>query len=342
MLLSLTILSATAFGEDRVVVIPMMDEIKIGAPIEWKGQWQERASYVPGDGSQYVGSSYICIESHTASIDNAPPNSSFWSLMAAQGEKGESGETGAQGIQGPQGIVGPPGIPGPQGAKGDTGATGPQGLQGPKGDTGPQGVPGPVGDTGPQGIPGPVGATGPQGIPGPVGATGPQGIQGAAGTSGIQVYDANNQNLGTLLSLNDADNFFTIFNPEIDLTIRINKDTGELYKDGTVMGIYINTSYCNDTPSYVIPRSSLSGPITGLLVANPNQYSANNFPYTSYEYPLSTRVTVSQSARGSLDGGSNCIPQTGPAISGYRIIYYKNTDVPLTFPIAFPLRFETP
>ena len=171
MLLSLIISSATASGEDRVVIIPMMDEVKIEAPIEWKDHWQEGASYIPGDGSQYAGSSYICIESHTASMDNAPPNSSFWSLMAAQGAKGETGATGAQG------NPGPPGIPGPQGPKGDTGATGPQGAQGPKGDTG---ATGPQGIQGPQG---PTGATGPEGPAGPIAGTDTQLVFNNNGTA---------------------------------------------------------------------------------------------------------------------------------------------------------------
>ena len=184
MLLALTLSSATAFGEDRVVIIPMMDEVKKEAPIEWKDQWQEGASYIPGDGSQYAGSSYICIESHTASIDNAPPNSSFWSLMAAQGAIGETGATGAQG------NPGPPGIPGPQGPKGDTGATGPQGSQGPKGDTG---ATGPQGIQGPQGFPGPVGATGPQGPAGPI-----------AGTDTQLVYNNNGAAAGANIFYNNT------------------------------------------------------------------------------------------------------------------------------------------
>lgn len=335
MLLALTLSSATAFGEDRVVVIPMMDEVKIEAPIEWKDQWQEGASYIPGDGAQYAGSSYICIESHTASVDNAPPNSSFWSLMAAQGAKGETGATGAQGIQGPQGIVGPPGIPGPQGIPGPVGDTGPQGIPGPKGDigaAGPQGIPGAQGPIGP---PGPAG---PQGIPGPVGAIGPQGIQGPAGTSGIQVYDANNQNLGTLLSFTDAENFFTVFNSAIDLPVKISKDTGDLYKRDLGTVIYPNASSCDGTPSYVAPGTA----IIGVLVANPDQYSSDDFPYISYRYPQES-LTVSKWA--TLVIGIGCSYYTPPierVITAYSIKYYKDIDVPITFPIAFPLRFETP
>ena len=152
----MTLFISEMHAEDRVVVIPLGADVNIEAPIKWQGEWEEGASYKTGDGLQYNGSSYICLQGHTASTSNSPPSDSFWSLMATKGDKG------------------------------DEGAIGPQGIPGPIGATGPQGIPGPVGATGPQGVPGPVGATGPQGIPGPVGATGPQGIQGPAGdcTSG--------------------------------------------------------------------------------------------------------------------------------------------------------------
>ena len=175
--MAMTFLSDVTHGEDRVVVIPLGSEVNIEAPIKWQGEWTEGTSYKIGDGLQYNGSSYICQQGHAASTSNAPPNDSFWSLMATKGNKAD------------EGSIGPQGIPGPVGA------------------AGPQGIPGPVGATGPQGIPGPVGATGPQGIPGPVGATGPQGVQGPAGSSGVQVYDANNQNLGMLLSFTSNSHF---------------------------------------------------------------------------------------------------------------------------------------
>jgi len=35
----------------------------------------------------------FCTEFYTASTANSPPNSSFWSLMAAQGSKGDIGVT---------------------------------------------------------------------------------------------------------------------------------------------------------------------------------------------------------------------------------------------------------
>ena len=304
-ILTMIFTSNITFGEDRVVVIPLGSEVNIEAPIKWQGDWMAGASYKAGDGLQDNGSSYICLQGHTASATNAPPNESFWSLMATKGDKGNEG------------------------------AVGPQGIQGPVGDTGPQGVPGPVGDTGPQGIPGPVGATGLQGIPGPVGATGPQGMQGPAGSSGVQVYDANNQNLGMLLSFTEPGNYFTVFNSSISLPITISKDNGELYKDKNLYGIYINTSTCSGNPSYGRPG------VAGLLLANPHSLSASTFPYISYGYPK-INLTPDRWSETRLDGNSYCTANGGPVENVYPIKYYTAAEVPLTFPITFPLRFETP
>ena len=316
----MTVFSDATHGEDRIVVIPLGAEVNIEAPIKWQGEWTEGTLYKTGDGLQYNGSSYICLQGHAASTSNAPPNDSFWSLMATKGNKGDEGSIGPQGIPGPVGAAGPQGIPGPVGA------------------TGPQGIPGPVGATGPQGIPGPVGATGPQGIPGPVGATGPQGVQGPAGSSGVQVYDANNQNLGMLLSFTETGNYFTVFNSNINLPIRISKDTGELYKDGSLTGIHVNTATCGNNPSHV--RLGSAG--AGLLESNPHSPSSGTFPYVSYEYPRISFTPASWSYR-RIDNQSSCVPNQEPAVENVSSIkYYSAAEVPLTFPIAFPLRFETP
>ena len=130
---AITISSLSAHGDDKVVIIPLEANVNIEAPIKWKGGWTEGSSYKAGDGLQHNGSSYICLQEHAASNTNAPPNDSFWSLMATKGDKGEEGTTGPQGIPGPAGETGPQGVQGPQG---------PQGLKGDTGDTGPQGTPG--------------------------------------------------------------------------------------------------------------------------------------------------------------------------------------------------------
>ena len=158
----LIFISFATCAADTVVVIPLGGAVNIEAPIAWQGQWQEGAGYTIGDGLQYLGSSYICTESHTSSIANAPPNTSLWSLMASRGEQGAQGNIG------------------------NTGATGPQGIQGVEGIQGIQGADGPEGAQGPQGSVGSVGPEGPQG------ATGPQ---GPAGGGGVQVYDDNDQYL---------------------------------------------------------------------------------------------------------------------------------------------------
>lgn len=100
---------------------------------------------------------------------------------------GPAGAMGPIGPTGPTGSVGAVGEIGPAGATGATGPTGPmglQGLQGATGPTGPTGVQGPQGATGATGLVGPTGPTGTTGPTGPTGATGIQGIQGVQGITG--------------------------------------------------------------------------------------------------------------------------------------------------------------
>jgi hypothetical protein len=153
-----------------------------GAPgMVWMGPWSASASYTATDTVSYGGSTYIAIAS---SYDNAPPNSTYWAVVA------QIGATGATGPSGPTGATGAIGAIGSQGVAGATGATGPQGATGPTGSTGSQGVAGATGATGttgatgPQGVAGATGATGPQGATGPTGSTGSQGVAGATGATG--------------------------------------------------------------------------------------------------------------------------------------------------------------
>ncbi len=72
---------------------------------------------------QYNGSSYICITTHTSLVTDDPATAtSYWTLLASQGNTG------------------------PQGPQGDTGPTGPTGADSTvPGPTGPTGAAGPVG-----------------------------------------------------------------------------------------------------------------------------------------------------------------------------------------------------
>lgn len=106
-----------------------------GGSTNWRGTWDSATAYSAAtfDAVTFNGSSYVAIANST---NQAPPNATFWQLLAAKGDTGATGPAGATGAQGPQG---------PQGSTGATGATGSAGPQGPAGPTGPQGPQGPAG-----------------------------------------------------------------------------------------------------------------------------------------------------------------------------------------------------
>ena len=163
-----------------------MATINIGrVRMAFKGTWDAAENYVALDSVEHNGSSYGATQD--VPLNTAPPNATYWQLLAAKGTDGTNGTNGATGAQGP---AGPTGAEGPQGVKGDTGDTGPQGIQGETGETGATGPAGAVGPTGPvgpagaQGDEGPVGPQGPQGLTGATGDTGPQGLQGDTGPTG--------------------------------------------------------------------------------------------------------------------------------------------------------------
>jgi hypothetical protein len=79
-----------------------------------KGAWSGATAYVAGDAVTSNGSSYRCKLAHT---NQAPPNVTYWDLLAS---KGDTGATGAQGIQGATGAQGPAGATGSSGANGAT------------------------------------------------------------------------------------------------------------------------------------------------------------------------------------------------------------------------------
>jgi hypothetical protein len=89
-----------------------------GDSINWTGAWSNTTPYSVDDAVSYLGSSYICTSAHT---NQAPPNASYWDVLASKGDQGDTGPQGDQGIQGIQGT---------QGIQGDTGATGPKGDEG--------------------------------------------------------------------------------------------------------------------------------------------------------------------------------------------------------------------
>ena len=82
-----------------------MGVINIGrVRMGWKGAWDNTTPYISQDAVFYQGDTYV------ARIDvpagTAPPNTTFWQLVA---KKGEDGIDGNEGAQGPQGDTGPAG-----------------------------------------------------------------------------------------------------------------------------------------------------------------------------------------------------------------------------------------
>ena len=116
------------------------------------------------------------------------------SLRGPQGVPGKDGVNGAPGADGKDGTVGPQGPAGPEGPQGLPGKDGAPGADGTDGTVGPQG---PEGPQGPQGLPGKDGAIGPQG---PAGA---DGVDGTDGQSALEVWLAQEENVGKT-----ADDFF--------------------------------------------------------------------------------------------------------------------------------------
>ena len=115
----------------RIVFIPFS-----GKKVLWRGEWNTGILYHQGDAVQFDGSSYYCINDHTSTVADNPPDPSCWNLMAAMGATGPAGLNGAKGdsgAPGPQGIQGPQGVQGEMGPQGDTGATGATGATGPAG-----------------------------------------------------------------------------------------------------------------------------------------------------------------------------------------------------------------
>lgn len=52
----------------------------------WRGTWNSLTSYAVGDGVTYNGTSYICVATST---NNAPPNVTYWNVLAEAGSDGE-------------------------------------------------------------------------------------------------------------------------------------------------------------------------------------------------------------------------------------------------------------
>lgn len=172
----------------------------------------------------------------------------------------------------------------------------------------------------------------------PLGKTG---VMGPAG-GGVQVYDANNQYLGILLTFIEQaglyEPFFTVFNPILNIPVAISKRTGKVVSLGDLdrlwYAYYINSSTCGGIAAYVKDESIYAG----ILFAN-SQSSSATYPYISVGYPPIS-VSNASVSRDLLKDSVSC--ENWGSFTGdlSPLTYYTKAEVPITFPIAFPLRFQ--
>jgi hypothetical protein len=75
--------------------------------LNWRGTFNDSATYAAGDAVAYEGSSYLA--TNTINGTEPFPASPFWQLLALAGDTGPAGPPGATGNTGPQGPPGPAG-----------------------------------------------------------------------------------------------------------------------------------------------------------------------------------------------------------------------------------------
>jgi hypothetical protein len=199
---------------------------------------------------------------------------------------------------------------------------GPAGPQGPKGDPGAKGDPGPQGPAGPQG---------PKGEEGEPGLQGPKGDKGEPGSAGgnLSVYDANGQYLGIVAamrypflqgSLSDG-TALDIFIPSLNAFATIkgiaDGEPGYIYDYGQVFFDEDDNAYV-DTKHYLYRR------------------------YQCDRFYIGTGDPVSFVPKFKSDPSTGC---SVTANNETRPYYFaaeeiRKEDLPLTFPIAWPIRIE--
>lgn len=139
---------------DDIRRVGAIDSSSKPVALMWRGPWDSKAEYLPGQVVSLKGASYVAEqESQGSAPDPWCEDDCRWARMGegTQGPQGPKGDPGIKGDMGPPGAKGDQGLQGPQGLRG---ADGLQGIQGPRGLTGPAGIQGQQGPPGPQGTPG--------------------------------------------------------------------------------------------------------------------------------------------------------------------------------------------
>lgn len=89
----------------KIIDLPAADVLggaAQGPPgMTWQGAWNSGTSYAIDDAVSSGGSSYIAIAANT---NQAPPNATYWNVLASQGSTGATGPTGPTGPTGAAGT----------------------------------------------------------------------------------------------------------------------------------------------------------------------------------------------------------------------------------------------
>ncbi len=200
------------------------------------------------------------------------------------------------------------------------------------GAQGPQGVIGLTGPQGPQGAQGVIGLTGPQG---PQGATGAQGPQGTAGLPGaMQVFDANGQFLGYLLSITsytEYENFqplgtgykWDIYVPGLNKIVPIVQQSGQV-----ATSFYDLLFYNNDCtgPMYSMNTST----VFQLTNGGVNHYYCGQGSGVMLGY--GTEVKAEE-----VDGTCEQITSAWRPIPVYLAVEIPAASIPFILPVALPM-----
>lgn len=98
-----THVAATDPHGDRAYTDAALAAYLLAHGFTWRGAWSGATAYVGGDAVSKDGSSYFCILGHT---NQAPPNVTYWDVIALKGDTGAAGADGTDGADGADGATG--------------------------------------------------------------------------------------------------------------------------------------------------------------------------------------------------------------------------------------------
>jgi hypothetical protein len=145
------------------------------------------------------------------------------------------------------------------------------------------------------------------------------GQQGPPGIGSIQVYDADDQYLGILVSYGRPQ---AIYTPDLQTVTLIELDTGHI-----VFGDL--TFESNDC-------TGIGYGDNDFMFRHPDGFGGNR-----YYKPILKTVTIIRNSyrRGSFEG--ICLGRPGDEYSCYNLVEISEEDIPFNLPVALPLRYES-